>query len=131
MINKQDRYALRTSPQWIAPILDTLIRSKNVMEIELNSANDNPLIDDDTGVVVHGGNFQGISVSMSLDHTRQAVQLCGKLLHGQFQELVNGSMNGNLTPNLCGSDYRVDMGFKVLFLFDWLPSSKSFFKIGM
>ncbi|CAD5121782.1 DgyrCDS10259 [Dimorphilus gyrociliatus] len=109
---KQDRYALRTSPQWVAPVLDTLLRSREKLEIELNSSNDNPLIDDERGVVIHGGNFQGISVSMGLDHARQAIQLCGKLLHGQFQELVNGSMNGNLTPNLCGSDYNVDMGFK-------------------
>ena len=51
-------------------------------------------------------------MTVAMDQARQGVQLCGKLLMGQFQEIVNGDMNGGLTPNLAGSDVNTDFGFK-------------------
>ena len=48
--------------------------------------------------------FQVISVTVAMDQTRQAIQLCGKLLHGQIQELTNVALSGGLPPNLAGSN---------------------------
>ena len=55
---RQDRYALRTSPQWLGPVVETVSRLQQVLTIELNSANDNPIVDPKTNLVLHGGNFQ-------------------------------------------------------------------------
>ena len=109
---KQDRYALRSSPQWLGPTLETLQESIRRVQIELNSANDNPIIDHRNDEILHGANFQGTSVTVAMDQARQSVQLCGKLLFGQMQEIVNYTMNNGLPPNLNGSDITTDFGFK-------------------
>ena len=109
---KQDRYALRTATQWLAPVLETLQESVRRVSIELNSANDNPLIDHEAGEILHGGNFQGTSVTVAMDQARQALQLCGKLLFAQMSEMVNVNLSGGLPPNLAGSDPNRDFGFK-------------------
>ena len=60
-ILRQDRYPLRTSPQWIGPQLESLKLAKKQVEIELNSTTDNPLIDVEGERFLHGGNFQAVS----------------------------------------------------------------------
>lgn len=55
----QDRYSIRCAPHVIGVLLDALPWMRRTLEIELNSANDNPLVDPDTGDVLHGGNFYG------------------------------------------------------------------------
>ena len=57
---KQDRYGLRTAAQWLGPTLDTWASAVHRVTVELNSANDNPLIDHRTREIIHGGNFQGL-----------------------------------------------------------------------
>ena len=109
---KQDRYALRSSPQWLGPVVETALESIRRVTTELNSANDNPLIDHEQDEILHGANFQGTSVAVAMDQLRQSLQLCGKLLFGQMQELVNHTMNDGLPPNLAGTDVNVDFGFK-------------------
>jgi phenylalanine ammonia-lyase len=109
---KQDRYALRTSPQWLAPILETLQTSVKRITIEINSANDNPIIDHRKEEILHGGNFQGISIAVAMDQTRQALQLCGKLLFAQLSEILNWKYSEGLPPNLSGCDINTDFGFK-------------------
>ncbi|KAK3085933.1 hypothetical protein FSP39_010955 [Pinctada imbricata] len=109
---QQDRYSLRTSPQWLGPVVETLNESCRRITIELNSANDNPIIDHRKKMIVNGGNFQGETMSVAMDQTRQGLGICGKLLFAQFSEIVNSSLNFGLTPNLCGSDVNLDFGFK-------------------
>ena len=108
----QDRYALRTAPQWLGPVLETTLESVRRVTTELNSVNDNPIIDHNTRNILHGGNFQGTSVTVAMDQLRQSLQLCGKLLFGQMQEMVNSSMSDGLPPNLSGSNINIDFGFK-------------------
>ena len=109
---KQDRYGIRTSPQWLSPVVETLLHSNDRVTSEINSANDNPLIDHRRDEIIHGGNFQGASITVAMDQTRQALQMCGKLLFGQMSELVNVKLSNGLPPNLCGSDTNTDMGYK-------------------
>ena len=55
---------------------------------------------------------QGTSTAVAMDNTRQALQLCGKLLYAQMSEIVNKNLNNDLPPNLSGCDYTGDFGFK-------------------
>ncbi|XP_052811715.1 uncharacterized protein LOC128239212 isoform X2 [Mya arenaria] len=109
---KQDRYSLRSSPQWLGSVAETLVDACRRITIELNSANDNPIIDHRTNTIAHGANFQGETMSIAMDQTRQVMGVCGKLLLAQFQEVVNGKLNFGLPPNLSGCDINLDFGFK-------------------
>ena len=55
---KQDRYALRTSAQWLGPVAETLTHACERVTTDLNSTNDNPIIDHCQDLILHGGNFQ-------------------------------------------------------------------------
>lgn len=101
---RQDRYALRTSPQWLGPQLESLELARKQIENELNSTTDNPLLDVQGNKHHHGGNFQAMAVTQAMEVTRQVLQNFGKLSFSQMTELVNCTMNRGLPSNLAGDE---------------------------
>lgn len=104
---RQDRYPLRTAAQWIGPQVEDLVQSWKTIETELNSTTDNPLIEvhsDQTSTIHHGGNFQAMAISNTMEKTRLSLHHFGKLTFQQMTEIINPAMNRGLPANLAATD---------------------------
>ncbi|KAK4462679.1 Phenylalanine/tyrosine ammonia-lyase [Cladorrhinum samala] len=105
----QDRYALRTAPQWIGPQLEDLELATRQVSVELNSTTDNPLIDaapaaGGRGRIHHGGNFQAAVVTSAMEKTMTALQNLGRIIFAQSSEMINNMTSKGLPPNLSLDD---------------------------
>ncbi|KAG2159135.1 phenylalanine ammonia-lyase [Suillus bovinus] len=115
---RQDRYSLRTAPQWLGPQFEDLANAAQVVTIEVNSTTDNPLIEppsasnNQTGQIHHAGNFQALALTNAMDHVRLSLAHIGKLMFVQLTEIVNPAMNRGLFPNLAGGEVGLDFAFK-------------------
>jgi histidine ammonia-lyase len=94
----QEYYSLRCVPQILGPVYDTLIQAQRVLENEINSVNDNPIVDHKSGNVFHGGNFHGDYISFEMDKIKIAVAKLSMLAERQLNYLLNNNLNQKLTP---------------------------------
>ncbi len=105
--DKSDRiqatYAIRCAPHILGVLGDTLTWCRQFVTTEINSVNDNPLIDPDTGDVLHGGNFYGGHIAMAMDSLKSGVANCADLFDRQMALLVNERRNNGLPINLSGA----------------------------
>lgn len=99
-IRIQDRYSLRCAPQFIGALYDCVEWVNGWLEVELNSSNDNPLYDVETGTVHSGGNFTGGHVGLAMDALRTAVASVGDLVDRQFAQLVDEKFSNGLPAGL-------------------------------
>lgn len=103
----QDAYSLRCMPQVHGAVRDTLAHCRAVMETEINSAVDNPLVfvknsthADPEGDVISGGNFHGEPVAFALDFLGIALSALAGISERRLERLVNPSLNEGLPPFL-------------------------------
>lgn len=94
----QEYYSLRCVPQILGPIYETLSEVKEIVENELNSASDNPVIDHARQEVYHGGNFHGDYISLAMDKLKIAVVRLSMLSERQLNYLLNDKLNQKLPP---------------------------------
>jgi histidine ammonia-lyase len=90
----QDAYSIRCMPQVHGAVRDSLTHARNVLEIEINSATDNPLIFAEAGEVLSGGNFHGEPVALVLDYAAIAVADLGTISERRVERLVNPDLSG-------------------------------------
>lgn len=113
----QDRYALRTSAQWLSPPTHDILLAFAQLEKGLNSTTDNPIVDarePSNPRIINGGNFQGSATASAMDRTRNALQLTGKLMFAQSTEVINPMTNNGLPANLAATDPSIDFCCKGL-----------------
>ena len=113
----QDRYSLRCAPHVIGVLQDTLPWLRQMIENELNSANDNPIIDGDNERVLHGGHFYGGHIAMAMDTLKTAVANLADLLDRQMAQLMDYKFNNGLPFNLTGATGErkpINHGFKAV-----------------
>jgi histidine ammonia-lyase len=96
----QEYYSIRCIPQILGPILDTLEYAKTIVEDELNSTNDNPVVSVDRGNVFHGGNFHGDYISLEMDKVRIVITKLTMLAERQLNFILNSKINGIFPPFL-------------------------------
>jgi histidine ammonia-lyase len=101
----------------IGVLADCLTFARDLIETEINSSNDNPLLDPDTGDVLHGGNFYGGHPCMAMDMLKIAVANIADLIDRQMVLLCNPHTNSGLPADLVaprGPDQVSHHGFKAM-----------------
>ena len=94
----QPYYSLRCVPQILGPVYDTLKNAGQVIEDEVNSVDDNPIVDMASTNVIHGGNFHGDYISFEMDKLKIAVTKMTMLAERQMNYLFHDRINGILPP---------------------------------
>ncbi|RSZ60224.1 aromatic amino acid lyase [Massilia atriviolacea] len=113
----QDRYSIRCAPHVIGVLADALPFFRQSIENELNSANDNPIIDAEGERVLHGGHFYGGHIAFAMDGMKNAVANLADLLDRQMALLVDSRYNHGLPANLSGAEgarAAINHGLKAL-----------------
>ncbi len=96
----QDRYSIRCAPHVIGVLLDLAPFARRLLETEINGASDNPLVDPESGDVLHGGNFYGGHVALVADTLKTQVAQLADLMDRQLVLLNKPATNGGLPENL-------------------------------
>ena len=96
----QDRYSLRCAPHVIGVVQDSLPWFQQMVENELNSANDNPIIDGEKQFILHGGHFYGGHIATVMDTMKTQVANLADLADRQMALLVDPKFNHGLPANL-------------------------------
>lgn len=103
----QDAYSLRCMPQVHGAVRDTLVHCRQVIETEMNSAVDNPLVFihnpkaiDGQGDVLSGGNFHGEPIAFALDFMGIALAALAGISERRLERLVNPALSEGLPPFL-------------------------------
>lgn len=94
----QEYYSLRCVPQILGPVYDTIAEVQRVLEDEVNSVNDNPVVDHHRENVYHGGNFHGDYVSLAMDKLKIVMTKLTMLSERQLNYLLNDKLNQKLSP---------------------------------
>ena len=121
----QDPYSLRCIPQVHGAVRDALEHLRRVLDIELNSATDNPLVFPGGGVadataiatggglVISGGNFHGEPIALALDFAKLALAELGSISERRTALLLDPHLNGGL-PAFLAPASGLDSGLMLL-----------------
>jgi histidine ammonia-lyase len=90
----QDAYSLRCMPQVHGAVRDALNHARRILEIEINSATDNPLVFAESEEVISGGNFHGEPIALALDYAAVAIADLGTISERRVERLVNPDLSG-------------------------------------
>ncbi|WP_299155664.1 histidine ammonia-lyase [uncultured Christiangramia sp.] len=108
----QEYYSLRCVPQVLGPVMDTLTQTTKILLEEVNSANDNPIIDVKTEQVYHGGNFHGDYISLEMDKLRLVMTKTSMLAERQINYLLNPKLNDMLPAFVNASKLGLNFGMQ-------------------
>jgi histidine ammonia-lyase len=108
----QEYYSLRCVPQILGPVLETIENAERVVLNEINSVNDNPIIDTETKNVYHGGNFHGDYVALEMDKLKIAITKLTMLAERQLNYLLNDKLNQKFSPFLNLGKLGVNYGIQ-------------------
>ncbi|WP_010164989.1 HAL/PAL/TAL family ammonia-lyase [Sphingomonas sp. PAMC 26617] len=107
----QDAYSIRCAPQLLGAVDDMLVHHDRIVEIELSSVTDNPLVFAEEDTILHAGNFFGQHVSFASDSLNNAIIMLGVWSERQIARLTDATLNSGLPPFLQGNATGLNSGF--------------------
>ena len=113
----QDAYSLRCTPQVHGAVRDALAQVRATLEVELNSATDNPLVfagsgADRAGEVISGGNFHGQPLAIAADQLAIALVALAGISERRIEQMTNPQTS--LLPAFLVKDAGLNSGFMIL-----------------
>ena len=115
--NVQDAYTLRCIPQVHGAIRDAILYARWVLEIELNSVTDNPLLVFDANGCyrcLSGGNFHGEPVALAMDYLKMALTELGSMSERRLTRLTDEASNRNTLPAFLTEHGGLHSGFMLV-----------------
>ena len=113
----QDVYSLRCAPQVYGPVFDALDYIDTILDKEVNSATDNPLIFGKDGggfEIISGGNFHGQYLAQAMDLLAMAVADLGSIVERRVARLIDPTLSWGLPRNLMSGVRGVNTGYPVV-----------------
>ncbi|MFL9925720.1 aromatic amino acid ammonia-lyase [Herbaspirillum lusitanum] len=116
----QDVYSLRCSPQVYGPVFDALDYIDTIVDKEINSATDNPLIfskDEADGggfEIISGGNFHGQYLAQAMDLLAMSITDLGSICERRVARLIDPTLSWGLPRNLMSGVRGVNTGYPVV-----------------
>ncbi len=113
----QDVYSLRCAPQVYGPVFDALDYIDTIVDKEINSATDNPLIFSKDGggfEIISGGNFHGQYLAQAMDLLAMAVADLGSICERRVARLIDPTLSWGLPRNLMTGVRGVNTGYPVV-----------------
>jgi len=107
----QDAYSLRCIPQVHGASRDAIEYVHSVLSVEINSANDNPLIFPDSGTHLEGGNFHGQPIALAADFLAIALAELANISERRTERMVNSSLSG--LPKFLSKNGGLHSGFMI------------------
>lgn len=86
----QDPYSFRCVPQVHGASLTAILHAKEVIDTEINSVTDNPIVFDEADKVLSGGNFHAQPLALILDYLAIALSELGSISERRVYQLING-----------------------------------------
>jgi histidine ammonia-lyase len=106
----QDPYSIRCIPQVHGASLDAYLYLENILNIELNSVTDNPIVVDKNNII-SGGNFHGQPIAMPIDYNVIAASELGNISDRRIYLLLKGN---DVVPELLVNNIGINSGFMIL-----------------
>ncbi len=107
----EDAYSLRCTPQLIGPCRDGLQFARDIVNREINSSNDNPLIFTEYDTFIHNGHFQGQYLSLAMDNIATVMTTVSVVSDRRIDRFMDASHSVGLPPFLVANDTGLRMGF--------------------
>lgn len=116
----QDSYSLRCVPQVHGAVRDALAQAARVLEIELNSLTDNPIVFPDAQAdhveqqVVSAGHFHGMPLALAMSYVKAAIPVLASISERRLNKLVDPATNDGLPAFLIGNEDATESGFMIV-----------------
>ena len=117
----QDAYCLRCMPQVHGAVRDAWAQACRIIDIELNSVTDNPLIFPDAenprfieDQVISAGHFHGMPLALAMSYVKAAIPVLASISERRLNKLVDPANNDGLPAFLIGNEDATDSGFMIV-----------------
>jgi len=117
----QDAYSLRCMPQVHGAVRDAWAQACRVIDIELNSVTDNPLIFPDAedaqfieDQVISAGHFHGMPLALAMSYIKASIPVLASISERRLNKLVDPATNDGLPAFLTGNEDGTDSGFMIV-----------------